>query len=110
MCRAGNLHVRALSSGKVHPGVFHSGAFDMGIGAFDMAGTLVVCCDYLAAVVHGQDLSQSSMLVIKGTVIVWNWRAGNQVVVLVRFPQLDVLHHGPYSLATSFVATTICTS
>jgi hypothetical protein len=98
--RAGNLHVRTLSSGKVHPAILHSGAFDMGMGTFDVAGTPVVCCDHLAAIVHKQAWSQAT-LIIKGTVIVWNWRAGNQVVVLVSFHQLDVLPHGPYSSVTS---------
>ncbi|KAF8502677.1 hypothetical protein F5888DRAFT_1867576 [Russula emetica] len=62
--RAGNLHVRALSSGKVYPAILHSGAFDMGMGTSDVAETPVAAP------------------IIKWTVIVWNWRAGNRVVVL----------------------------
>ncbi|KAF8502684.1 hypothetical protein F5888DRAFT_1112443 [Russula emetica] len=86
--RAGNLHVRALSSGKVHPAILHSGAFDMGMGTSEVAETPVVCCDHLAAIVHEHAWSQATPI-IKGTVIVWNWRAGNQVAVLrPRFARL----------------------
>ncbi|KAF8472258.1 hypothetical protein DFH94DRAFT_856144 [Russula ochroleuca] len=79
--RACKFHVRALSSGNVHPLVLHSGAFDMGMGTSDVAETPVVCCYYLAAIVHEHAWSQTT-LTIKGTIIVWNWRTGNQVVVL----------------------------
>jgi hypothetical protein len=79
------------------------------MGTYDMVETPAVCCDHLAAIVHEQALSQGA-LIINGKVIVWNWRAGNQVVVLVSFPELDVLPQGPYSPVTSFIATTICTS
>ena len=98
-----------MSSGKVHPAILHAGAFDMGMGTSDVAETPVVCCDHLAAIVHKHARSQAT-LIIKGAVIVWNWRLGNQVVVLVSFQQLDVLPRGPYSPITSFIATTICTS
>jgi hypothetical protein len=81
----------------------------MGMGTSDVAETPVVCCDYLAAIVHKRAWSRAT-LIIKGTVIVWNWRTGNQVVALVRFHQQDVLPHGPYSPVTSFIATTICPS
>ncbi|KAI0294181.1 hypothetical protein BC826DRAFT_1104773 [Russula brevipes] len=79
--RTGIFHVHALSSGKVHPLVLHSGAFDMGMSTSDvLAETPVLCCDHLAAVVHEHAWSQVT-LTIKGTVIVWNWRTGSQVAV-----------------------------
>ena len=81
----------------------------MGLGPSDVAETPVVCYDHLAAIVHKRAWPQAT-LTIKGTVIVWNWRVGNQVVVLVSFHQLDVLPHWPYSIVTSFIAATICTS
>ena len=106
--RDGNFHVRALSSGEVHPLALHSGMFDGGIGTSIVVETPVVCCDHLAAIVH--DPWSQPTLVIKGTVVVWNWKTGNQVVVLVSSHPLDVLSHGPHSPVTSFSATTVCTS
>ena len=60
----------------------------MGVGASDVAETPVVCCYHLAAIVHEQGWSQTTPI-IKGTIIVWNWRTGNQVVVLVSSHPLD---------------------
>jgi len=75
--------VRALSSGKVHPLALHSGTFEMGTGASDaLAATPAVCYDHIAATVHEHGWSQV-MLTIKGTIIVWNWRTGSQVAVIV---------------------------
>ena len=62
----------------------------MGMGTSDVAEIPVVCCDHLAAIVHEHAWSQAS-LIIKGTVIVWNWRTGNQVVVFVSSRLSDVL-------------------
>ena len=67
----------------------------MGMGTSEVAETPVVCCDHLAAIVHKHSMSQAS-LINKGTVNVWNWKAGNQVVVLVSFHHLNVLPHGLY--------------
>ena len=81
--RACNFHVRALSSGKVHPSALHPGAFDMGMGLSDvLAETPVVCCEHVAAIVHEHGWSQAA-LTIKGTVIIWNWTTGNQVAIIV---------------------------
>ena len=65
----------------------------MGMGTSEVAETPVVCCDHLASIVHKHPQSQAT-LIIKGTVNVWNWKAGNQVAVLVSFHRLDVLPHG----------------
>ncbi|KAI0246872.1 hypothetical protein BJV78DRAFT_1250500 [Lactifluus subvellereus] len=80
--RACNFHVRALSSGKVHPSTLHPGAFDMGMGSSDVpTETPIVCCEHVAAIVHEHGWSQAT-LTIKGTVIVWNWTTGNQVAII----------------------------
>jgi len=108
--RSHKFHVRALSSGNVHPLVLHSGVFDMGLSiSDDLAETPVVCCDHLAAVVREQAWSHSTPIV-KGTLIVWNWRTGNQVAVLVSPPSLDILSHGPHSPVMTFAATIFCTN
>jgi hypothetical protein len=78
--------VRALSSGKIHPLVLHSGAFEMGTGTSHvLAESPVVCCDHLAAIVHDHAWSQTT-LAIKVTVVVWNWRTGSKVAVFVSVP------------------------
>ena len=106
--RAGHFHVRALSSGKVHPLVLHSGAFEMGTGTSHvLAESPVVCCDHLAAVVHEHAWSHAT-LAIKGTVIVWNWRTGGKVAVLVSVPPLGCFYHKPFSLVASFSETIFC--
>ena len=86
--RSNNFHVRALSSGKGHPSVLHSGSFDLGIASSDILTEIpVVCCDHVAAIVHEHPLSHTA-LTIKGAVVVWNWKTGNQVAIIVRFPPL----------------------
>ncbi|KAI0298766.1 hypothetical protein B0F90DRAFT_1730877 [Multifurca ochricompacta] len=80
--RACNLHVRALSSGKVHPLVHHSGTFNLCMGSSDVLGeTPVICCEHVAALVHEHGFSQAT-LTIKGTIMVWNWRTGNQIAII----------------------------
>lgn len=83
--RSNNFHVRTLSSGKVHRSVLHSGSFDLGIAS---SGSLteipVICCDHMAAIVHDHSLSHTA-LTVKGAVVVWNWKTGNQVAIIVRF-------------------------
>lgn len=83
--------MRALSSGKVHPLVFHSGAFEMGTGTSDaLVETPAVCCDHIAGIVQEHGWSQVT-LSIKGTIVVWNWRRGSQVAVIVSTPPVRVL-------------------
>jgi hypothetical protein len=100
--RTGHFHVRALSSGKVHPLALHSGAFEIGMGTSHvLAESPVVCCDHLAAVVHEHAWSHTT-LTIKGTVIVWNWRTGGKVAVFVSDPLLGCFCHKQYSFILSF--------
>ncbi|KAI9431412.1 hypothetical protein H4582DRAFT_1966232 [Lactarius indigo] len=80
--RSNNFHVRTLSSGKVHPSVLHSGSFDLGIASSDLLTEIpVICCDHVAAIVHEHSLSHAPVT-IKGTVVVWNWKTGNQVAII----------------------------
>jgi hypothetical protein len=49
----------------------------MGIGSSDiLAGRPVICCNHVAAVVKHSTLTG-------GTVVVWNWKIGNQVAMIV---------------------------
>jgi hypothetical protein len=81
-----------LSSGKVHPSVLHDGSFDLGIASSDiMTETPVICCDHVAAIVH--EYSSSLNVLTKGTVVVWNWKTGNKVAIIVRLSSFASLAH-----------------
>ena len=83
--RSNNFHVRTLSSGKVHPSVLHDGSFDLGIASSDLLTEIpVICSHHVAAIVHEHSLSHAA-LTVKGTVVVWNWKTGHQVAIIVRF-------------------------
>ena len=78
----------------------------MGLGSSDVVETPVVCCDHLAAIIDKRAWTPTTLM-IKGIVIVWNWRTGNQVVVLVSFHQLfyPTGHiHQPHPLKRPFFA------
>jgi hypothetical protein len=82
-----------LSSGKVHPSVHHDGSFDLRIASLDLLTEVpVICCEHVAAIVHEHSLSHAAPT-IKGTVIVWNWKTGNQVAIIVRFPPFGPFPH-----------------
>jgi len=77
--RFNDFHVRMLSSGKVHPSVHHDGSFDLRIAPSDLLTEVpVICCDHVAAIVHEHSLSHAA----KGTVIIWNWKTGDQVAII----------------------------